>query len=59
MGAVRFFFKNGQGLTIYVTFVRKGKNRLTQIVAVAKPLGMAETEWARIRAHTRLGESAV
>jgi DNA invertase Pin-like site-specific DNA recombinase len=59
MGAVRLFFKNGQGLTIYVTFVRKGKNRLTQIVAVAKPLGMAETEWARIRAHTRLGESAV
>lgn len=59
MGAVRLFFKNGQAFTAYVTFVREGKNRRAEVVAVAKPLGMTETEWAEIRSHTHLGESAV
>ena len=58
MGAIRLYFKNGQGFTAYCTFVRKGKNRRAEVIAVAKPLGMAESEWARIRAHARLGESA-
>jgi hypothetical protein len=59
MGAVRLFFKNGQAFTAYVTFVREGKNRRAEVVAVAKPLGMTETEWSEIREHARLGESAV
>ncbi len=58
MGAVRVFFKNGQAFTAYTTFVREGKNRRAEIVAVAKPLGMTEAEWVQIRAHTRLGEPA-
>lgn len=58
MGAVRLFFKNGQAFTAYVTFVREGKNRRADVVAVAKPLGMTETEWAQIQTHARLGESA-
>jgi hypothetical protein len=59
MGAIRLFFKNGQAFTAYVTFVREGKNRHAEVVAVAKPLGMTETEWTEIRSHARLGESAV
>ena len=58
MGAIRLYFKNGQGFTAYCTFVRKGKNRRAEVIAVAKPLGMTESEWARIRAHARLGEPA-
>ena len=58
MGAVRLFFKNGQAFTAYVTFVRAGKNRRADVVAVAKPLGMTETEWAQIQTHARLGQSA-
>ena len=56
MGAVRLFFKNGRAFTAYVTFVREGKNRRAEVVAVAKPLGMTQTEWAQIQMHTRLGE---
>lgn len=59
MGAIRLFFKNGQAFTAYVTFLREGKNRRAEVVAVAKPLGMSEADWMQIRAHTRLGESAV
>jgi DNA invertase Pin-like site-specific DNA recombinase len=59
MGAVRLFFKNGQAFTAYVTFVREGKNRRAEVVAVAKPLGMSDGEWAQIRAHAHLGESDV
>lgn len=57
MGAIRLFFKNGQAFTAYVTFVREGKNRRAQIVAVAKPHGMNATEWEEIRAHGHLGET--
>jgi DNA invertase Pin-like site-specific DNA recombinase len=57
MGAVRLYFKNGQAFTAYVTFVKEGKNRCADVVAVAKPLGMSEAEWLQIREHAHLGES--
>ncbi len=57
MGAIRLFLKNGLEFTVYVTFVREGKNRRAEVIAVAKPRGMSETDWAQIRSHTRLGES--
>ncbi|HWA10415.1 MAG TPA: recombinase family protein [Opitutaceae bacterium] len=59
IGAFRFFFANGREITAYVTFHKEGKNREARVLGYAKPHGMSATEWAEIRAHARLGESAV
>ena len=59
MGALRLNFKSGRSLTFYVTHVKEAKTRRAEIIAVAKPLGMTDVEWTQIRAHTRLGESAI
>lgn len=48
MGAIRLFFRNGQAITAYVTFVRSGKNRDAKVIAFANPLGMTLKEWDKI-----------
>ncbi len=48
MGALRLFFKNGQAITAYVTFVCVGKNRNAKVIAFAKPQGMTPEKWDQI-----------
>lgn len=48
MGALRLFFKNGQAITAYVTFVRIGKKRGAKVIAFAKPQGMTPEKWDQI-----------